>query len=68
MENTDKKLSSIDGLMNPSSVNNNRQRVNQIKTVNLSNDGLMERFKNKVVTNDGRELLGEGDQNFTNIL
>ncbi len=50
------------GLIDPNKISQiMNQKHNQIKEVRFRKDGLMERDNGKVVTEDGRELLREGD-------
>ena len=50
------------GLIDPNTVNQiMQQKHNQIKEVRFRKDGLMERHTGKTLTEDGRELLKEGE-------
>ena len=46
-----------DGLINPNSQEESKKKAP--KKTKIYNDGLMEREENKVLTEDGRELLTE---------
>lgn len=50
-----------DNLIDPNKVNNKPQ-TEGVKRINHSKDGLIERKDQKVLTDDGKELLKEEDQ------
>lgn len=56
MENSQERKNG-NGLINPKK--NDSQTLKVQKKIFIKNDGLMEREENKVITDDGRELLKE---------
>jgi hypothetical protein len=56
MEQENQKIeTSSDKIINPSDVN--MPNPSQDRTINIKNDGIVERQSSNVKTNDGRELL-----------